>query len=252
MEPVATFRRLWKLTWLELKIFVREPLGFVGSVGVPVVISLLLATVARPARNAGGNVARLSESVPAFSVLIFTISAVVSLVTIVSIYRESGILKRLRATPLGPAVILSAHVAVKLLLTVVTLVVVGLLGHRFYPVATSVPLLSFGLAVLFACWSILSIGFVIASLVPTARLAQPFAALIFYPQIAMSGLFYPISMLPDPIASVVRRLPLTAATSLIDGVWRGEGWAAHGSDVVTLGVTLLLSLGLSAKIFRWE
>ena len=30
-------RGLWRLTWLEIKIFVREPLGLVGSVAVPVV-----------------------------------------------------------------------------------------------------------------------------------------------------------------------------------------------------------------------
>ena len=40
-----------------------------------------------------------------------------SLVTIISIYREGGILKRLRATPLRPHTILTAHVLVKLLFT---------------------------------------------------------------------------------------------------------------------------------------
>ena len=45
------------------------------------------------------------------------INAVLSLVTIISIYREGGILKRLRATPLRPHTILSAHVLVKLLFT---------------------------------------------------------------------------------------------------------------------------------------
>ena len=30
-------RALWKLTWLEIKIFVREPLGLFGTIGIPVV-----------------------------------------------------------------------------------------------------------------------------------------------------------------------------------------------------------------------
>ncbi len=246
------FRRLWKLTWLELKIFVREPLGFVGSVLVPMVLSLVLARGLAPRTGAPNVAARFGQSLPAFSALLVAMSAVVSLVTIISIYRESGILKRLRATPLGPTVILSAHVCVKLILTAVTLVALWLAGRRFYPIGAAVPFASFGAAVLFSAGSILSIGFVLASLVPTARLAQPFAALILYPQIAVSGLFYPVSHLPAPIASVVRRLPLTAAASLLDGVWRGEGWAAHGADVATLVLTLLVCTAVSAKVFRWE
>jgi ABC-2 type transport system permease protein len=35
-------RGLWKLTWIELKIFMREPLGAFGTVGVPVLIFIVL------------------------------------------------------------------------------------------------------------------------------------------------------------------------------------------------------------------
>ena len=61
-------------------------------------------------------------------------SAVLSLVAIIAIYREGGILKRLRATPLRPHTILPAHVLVKLLSTAVTLAMMILAGRRFYPV----------------------------------------------------------------------------------------------------------------------
>ena len=55
--------------------------------------------------------------IPTLVSILITISAVLSLVTIISIYREGGILKRLRATPLRPWTILTAHVLVKLALT---------------------------------------------------------------------------------------------------------------------------------------
>ncbi|MCC6988151.1 MAG: hypothetical protein IT181_04095, partial [Acidobacteria bacterium] len=38
-------RGLWRLTWLEIKIFVREPLGVIGTVAMPVVIFLVLGRV---------------------------------------------------------------------------------------------------------------------------------------------------------------------------------------------------------------
>ena len=37
------FRGLWKLTWLEIKIFLREPLGAFGSIILPVLVFLVAA-----------------------------------------------------------------------------------------------------------------------------------------------------------------------------------------------------------------
>src|SRR5208282_4210863 len=116
---------------------------------------------------------------PVFASVLIAISAVLSLVTIISIYREGGILKRLRATPLRPQTILTAHVIVKLLLTAATLALLVLAGKRYYPVGVHVPFFSFTIALLIGTWSILSVGFLIASIVPTARLAQPIGAAIF-------------------------------------------------------------------------
>ena len=117
--------------------------------------------------------------------LLIAISAVLSLVTIISIYREGGILKRLRATPLRPQTILSAHVIVKLLLTAATLALMFLAGKRYFPPGVHVPWFSFTIALLISTWSILSIGFLIASIVPTARFAQPIGAIILYPMIGL-------------------------------------------------------------------
>ena len=249
----SMLRALVKLTWLELKIFVREPLGFIGSVAIPVLIFVVLARLFGPrVVTATRTVPAFGQVLPAFSALFVAMGAVTSLVTIISIYREGGILKRLRATPLSPAVILSAHVIVKLLLTAATLVALTLAGRRVYPIDPAVPLASFAVAVLFTTWSILSIGFVIASIVPTARFAQPIAALVFYPMIAVSGLFFPLEVLPPPVATVARVLPLTAGASLLNGIWKGEGWLTHGGDVAVLAATFVLCTVLSSRVFRWE
>src|SRR5213593_590647 len=128
-------RGLWKLTWLEIKIFVREPLGLFGSVGVPVLVSVGLGRLVGPRI--------VSVDLPTFSALLIAASAVLSLVAIIAIYREGGILRRLRATPLRPHTILTAHVVVKLVFTAVTLTIMVLAGRRSYPVAASVPIAAF-------------------------------------------------------------------------------------------------------------
>ena len=129
---------LWQLTWLEIKIFVREPLGLIGSVGVPVAIFLLFGRLlGGPGRPVPRDVPRaITADLPILTSILIIASTVLSLVAIIAIYREGGILRRLRATPLRSHTILTAHVLVKLLLTVVTLAAMLLAGRR-YDLATA-------------------------------------------------------------------------------------------------------------------
>jgi ABC-2 type transport system permease protein len=247
-------RGLSKLTWIEIKVFLREPLGAFGTIGVPVLVFVvsgrLVGGKAASTSLAANNFIRVE--LPILASLLIVISAVLSLVTIIAIYREGGILKRLRATPLRPLTILTAHVLVKLILTAATLVLMVLAGKRYYPVEVHAPLLSFTIALLVSTWSILSIGFVIASIVPTARFAQPVGAVILYPMIAVSGLFLPVAALPPALYVVARALPLTYAVPLLQGIWKGEAWSAHVGDVAALVVVFAVCTALSAKVFRWE
>jgi ABC-2 type transport system permease protein len=247
-------RGFWKLTWIEIKVFLREPMGAFGTIGVPVLIFVALSRI--PSLKIGApslaSSGLSSAGLPVLVSLLISVSAVISLVTIISIYREGGILKRLRATPLRPQTILSAHVIVKLILTAVTLALMFLAGKRYFPAGAHVPWFSFTIALLISTWSILSIGFLIASIVPTARFAQPIGAIILYPMIAFSGLFVPIEYLPPVLQAVTRALPLTYSVRLLEGIWNGDGWLPHLGDVAALTVLFLIFTALSAKVFRWE
>jgi ABC-2 type transport system permease protein len=247
-------RGLWKLTWIEIKIFLREPLGALGTIGVPVLVFLVMSRVASrtlsPSALATSSFVRVG--LPVLASVLIAVSAVLSLVTIISIYREGGILKRLRATPLRPQTILAAHVIVKLVLTAGTLALMVLAGKRYYPLGVHVSLLGFTIALLISTWSILSIGFLIASIVPTARFAQPIGAVILYPMIAVSGLFVPVELLPPVLHALTRVLPLTYAVSLLQGIWVGDAWLTHVGDVAALVVVFVVCTALSANVFRWE
>ncbi len=247
-------RALAKLTWLETKIFVREPMGVIGTVGIPVAVFVIASQIAGPrvaraAMQPGGVV---SAFMPVLVSVLMSLSAISSLVTIVSIYREGGILKRLRATPLSPTVILSAHVIVKLAFTALTLAIMVLAGRQYFPPGAPVPIFSYTVALIFTTGATLSIGFLIASIVPTARFAQPIAALILYPMVALSGLFFPLDSLPQWVRLVARALPLGYVVSLLDGIWRGESWTTHLGDVAALTLFFVVIIATASRVFRWE
>jgi ABC-2 type transport system permease protein len=245
-------RGFWKLTWVETKIFTREPMGFVGTLVMPVVVFYALGRAIGVGKPSVAPEIDAPFNPAILAAVLIAISAVQSLVAIISIYREGGILKRLRATPLSPVTIMGAQVAVKLVFTVISLALLMLAGRRLFPGVMGVNVFSFTAAVLLSTFSILSLGFVLASLVPTARFAQPIGAAVLYPILVLSGLFFPVARLPRALEALAYLLPTTHAVALLQGVWDGSGWGAHWINVVALLVLFVAYTGLSTKVFRWE
>lgn len=241
----------WKLTWVETKVFVREPLGLIGSLVVPVIIFVLMGrTVGADSTSSALDASPFNVAI--LAALLITVGAVLSLIAIISIYREGGILKRLRATPLSPVTILGAHVVVKLGFTIASLALLVVAGRRFFPGALDVNLVSFTAALLLGTLSILSLGFVLASLVPTARFAQPLGAAILYPMVAISGLFFPVAGLPSALRTIAYALPTTHAVALMQGVWDGRSWGSLWVHVLALLAAFAVCIALSTRLFRWE
>ena len=142
---------------------------------------------------------------------------------------------------------------VKLLLTALTMTLMVLAGKRYFAIGPQVPILRFTIALLISTLSILSIGFIVASLVPTARFAQPIGAVIFYPMIGLSGLFVPTdSLFPPAWRPLAHALPLSHAASLLQGIWVGDPWSAHMGDIAALAVVFVLCVVVTSRVFRWE
>jgi len=245
-------RGFWKLTWVETKIFAREPMGFVATLVMPVLMFIAMGRAFGTGEPAVAAESELPFNLAILAAVVIAIGAVQSLVSIISVYREGGILKRLRATPLSPVTILGVHVVVKLGFTAISLALLVLAGRQLFPGVMRVNVFSFTGALLLSTLSILSLGFLIASVVPTARFAQPISAAVLYPTLALSGLFFPVDRLPPAVEAVTYLLPTTHAVALLEGVWGGAGWGAHWVNVAALLALFAAFTALSTKVFRWE
>ncbi len=246
---MTSLRHLVKLTWLETKIFLREPMGAIGTILIPVVLFVVLGRLFSAEPKAAGFV---SNDLPVFAVMLVAIGAVLSLTTIIAIYREGGILKRLKATPLSPVVILSTHVIVKLALMSVTLTLLALAGRRFYSGPPTPAPWSFFLGAILVTASLTTIGFVLASLIRTARFAQPLGSILLYSLLSISGLFFPLEALPSGWRAVALASPLTHAVELLRGLWVGTGWASQWTAILALLATVAICTTVSSRVFRWE
>lgn len=246
-------RGLGKLIWLEIKIFLREPMGAIGTFLTPVAVFLILGRISQKKADLTAETSWLANgTLPILAILLIALGNVLSLTAIISIYREGGILRRLKATPLRPQTILAAHVIVKLLLSAVTLGLLVAAGKTLNAGEPTAHPLSFLLAMILSMISILSIGFVIASVVPTARFAQPLGSLLLYPMLGLSGLFFPLEILPPRLQTFAEFLPVKHAVSLLQGIWNGGAWSDQLGSIGALLLTFVICTVLSGKIFRWE
>lgn len=247
-------RGLKTLTWIEFKIFMREPMGSVSALVFPVVLFLVLGMM--PSVVGDGTSSRYGQilvPLPVMAIVFIGLSNVTSLITIIAIYRESGILKRLRSTPLKPYTILTAHVLVKLSITALSLALLMFAGRSLGAIEADLNVFSFVMAIVFSFTCLMSIGFVIASLVPTARFAQPLATFILVPMMIFSPIFMPIDDISNVVVVVLANLsPMNHVVHLLEGVWQGGTWADQLGSILALITTFILALALSTRIFRWE
>jgi ABC-2 type transport system permease protein len=245
---------LWTLTWIEFKVFMREPMGSVSSLLMPVFIFVVFSQIpamSGTTENPQSTVIQVPLAV--LAIIIIGISNVISLITIISIYREGGILKRLRATPLRPYTILTAHVLVKLVITALSLTLLVLVGKSYGSLSENVNVASFSIAIIFSFVSLMSIGFVIASLVPTARFAQPMASAIIVPMFMFSPVFIPMEIMNDTgLMFILNLSPMTHVVNLLDGIWAGGSWITQIPAIIGLTITFITCTAISTKVFRWE
>ncbi|RPJ14032.1 MAG: hypothetical protein EHM37_06445 [Deltaproteobacteria bacterium] len=100
--------------------------------------------------------------------------------------------------------------------------------------------------------SFFGLGFILASVLRTARTAQIVGMVLLYPMLFLSGAGFPRELLPETIKKVSTFLPLTYVVNLLRGLWIGEAWSQHITEVIVLVVMLVVGVLISAKMFRWE
>ncbi len=246
-------RGLWKLTWMEMKLFLREPMAAFFTLIFPLMMLFLFGSIYgnKPSQFFGGY-GSVDVSVPAYTAMIIANSGLISLVAYLAFYREYGILRRMRATPLRPQAILTSQVVVLFSMTTLGMLLLVIAGKFVYGLRfAGHPASVFG-AFLLSSLSFFAIGFVLASVIGTARTANIVGMMVYFPMIFLSGATIPREVLPATIREYAQLLPLTHVVTLLRGLWMGDSWSQHLPEAAILVVLLAAGVAVSAKTFRWE
>ena len=246
-------RGLLELTVAELKLFLREPLAVFFTLMLPSLMLFLFGSIYgnRPSSFFGGF-GMADISVPAYTAIIIASSGLLSISVVLSSYRENGVLRRFRSTPLRPAALLMAHLIVVYLMTATGMIFLIVAGKIAYGLrCDGNPIILFA-AFTISSLSFSAIGFILASVTPTARTAQVAGMILFYPMIFLSGATIPRETFPEHLRYYSRLIPLTHVVTLLRGLWVGDSWHDHLSEVAVLTILALAGIVVSGKAFKWE
>jgi ABC-2 type transport system permease protein len=137
------------------------------------------------------------------------------------IRRESGVLKRLRATPLPPPIYLAAVLLSTL--TTFALQSVALLALGGFGFGASMPRnwLGFAGAIVLGVASFAGLGFGAASLIRSAEGVSAVVNVVILPMAFLSGSFGPTADFPAPLQAIADVLPLTYFLDIVYGIYLG-------------------------------
>lgn len=247
------FKGLWQLSWTEFKLNLREPEMLFWAIAFPTLwMGFFGALFDEPMPGSGyQGLSQANFLLPGGIGVVICASAFIGMAVTLSTYREQGVLRRLRATPIDTPTLALGFILSQsffVALGVLVLFAVGILG--FGTVVLGSPAILAGVAFL-GMAAFLSLGGAIGSIARTPRAASLITMIIFMPMIFLSEMWMPISTFPEWLQPICRALPLTPLNTVLRDVVYGvpleELWRLG-----ILGGWLLVGALVTLRWFRWE
>jgi ABC-2 type transport system permease protein len=167
--------------------------------------------------------------------------------------RERGILRRYKLAPVHPWMLISSHLAATFLIALSTQLMQLAVAWAIYRIEMAG---NFGAVFFILCVGVLTflaLGLVVASLAENAKVAIVMANMLFFPLMFLGGAAMPKWMLAPALRRVSDFMP---SSFFVDGLGsimvNGASLAANVKPLAALAATLVVSLFLAARLFRWE
>jgi ABC-2 type transport system permease protein len=240
-------RHTWALTLSRMRLAMRNRAFLFFSLIMPLAF---LFGYAELFRRAG------PEAMPYVLAMVFALTVMgsfwglsVQLVT----FREQGILRRFRVTPVGASAMLGSSLISNYILTLPTLAIEFYISRSLFHMAGLGDLLSVFILGTLGTVTFASLGLIVASVTNTMQETQIINQIIWFAFLFVSGATIPLPMLPKMVQQVAVYLP---ATYLVSGLQRAmidhTNLLDLGSYLASLGGCALIAFIISAQLFRWE
>jgi ABC-2 type transport system permease protein len=180
-------------------------------------------------------------------------TAFAGLAITMTIRRESGVLKRIRATPLPPATYLLAVLTSTFIVFLIEAALIIVLGRVLFHVGVPdrIGSLLLTLALGAACFAAMGLG--LTGFVRSAEGSSAVVNFVYLPMAIISGTFFTPKEYPAFLRDIANVLPLTYFTKLTREVMVRDHqiWSDSGAVAIVL-LWGLIGLAAAIRGFRWQ
>jgi ABC-2 type transport system permease protein len=236
----------------EARLFGRELGSVFWIVLFPTVLLCILGAIPdfRDPDPAIGGQRLVDLYVPVAVLLSMIMAAIMAMPPVVMGYRERGILRRLRTTPVPPGSLLLAQTALHAAAVLASVVLVLAVGRIVFDTPLPGNLAGYAVALVLALAAAFSIGAVVTAVAPNSRIGTTIGTIVFFPAMFTAGVWAPVQAMGGLLRDIVVATPLGAASEALHDAMTGDF-----PDLVDLAVmagwTVLLA-ALAVRLFRWE
>ncbi len=247
---MKTFRTMLKT---ELKLSLRGMDMLIFAILMPLAVMVLLGVIYgnKPAFE-GAQYTFLELSFGALSSIAICAGGVMGLPLVVSEYRNRKILKRLKVTPVSPAMVLFVQVAIYALYSLTSLALLYLAAKLFFDIQLAGSPLVFAGGYLLVMLSIFSIGMMVGGIAPNTKIAGVIASALYFPMLIFSGATLPYEIMPETLQRIADVLPLTQGVKLLKAATLGLPADNIILPLILMAVIAVICIGISIRFFKWE
>ena len=241
----------------DLMAFLRNGQSRFFTLALPVMFLVILASVFgrhNSVKVPGGQISTSVYYVPGIITLGIISASFGNLVTVVTTQRETGVLKRRRATPVPAAALIAGRALTSVVVAVTMTAVLLAIGWGAYganvPGRTAPALV---VTVIVGTLAFCCLGFALASVIRDEDAAQPVTQATLLPLYFISGVFVAVAVLPHWLVDVADVFPVRHLAAALLATYNphtaGAGFA--GIDLLIVAVWGVGGLLIALRRFSW-
>jgi ABC-2 type transport system permease protein len=229
-----------------------NPIGAIFTVVFSVVFLVMLGASAGSSRVSYlGNIKLVQYYVPAFVAYGVMAACFTTLSISLVIRRETGLLKRLRLSPLPTWALLVAVVLSTLLIALIQVVLLLAVGRWGFGVQLPSNFAAFAVALLIGVLSFTALGVAMSTIIPNQESAGPLTSTLFFILLFLSGLWFPIKS-GSELAQISSWFPVRhfiTAVFVSFNAHGGSPWSWH--DLLIVAIWGAAGGAIAIRRFQW-
>ena len=167
--------------------------------------------------------------------------------------KQRGVLRRYKTTTLKVWQYFTGNVISNAFIGLLALVLMFLAAVLFFDLNMRGSYINLGIVVLLGTILMFGIGLALGGWAKNENQAAPLAQLVTLPMMFLSGVFFPVFLMPEFLQNITQFIPLTPIIdSIRQVITENASLLDLGSEmVIILGWTVIVYI-IAFKVFRWE